>query len=220
MVSLLIKRYLWLVDLLRRHPEGLTLAEINNKWTRCSLFDDCKGSEISRRTFLNHCHAIGEQLGIDIECVRSGTNSYYKINAETSSADEQIDWMISTMATEEVVASCRDLKDKIILEAPDAGAKHLQLITSALRENTILNIEYQSFHIGSKKKTLDVEPLGLKMFKRRWYLMAQKHEDKAIRIYALDRILRCDSTNATFDYPKGFSMEKFFEPYYGICTDG
>lgn len=63
MVPLLLKRYLWLVDTLRRADNrGLTLAEINDAWATPynRLYKDCGGSEISKRTLLNHRNAIAE----------------------------------------------------------------------------------------------------------------------------------------------------------------
>lgn len=80
MVELLLKRYLWLIDTLKRNGE-MTFDEISEKWDRSSANDN--GSELTKRTFYNHCQAIARHFGIDIECRRGrGLNLYYITNPE------------------------------------------------------------------------------------------------------------------------------------------
>lgn len=221
MATLLIKRYLWLIELLRRNPSGLTLAEINAEWQRSSHYKDCGETDISRRTFLNHCYAIADQLDIQIKCVRSGANSHYKIETANDSQYRHIEWLLSSIATEELITNCKNISDKIILEAPDTGTQYLSPITKALRDNTVLCIDYKSFHIGSMaRQGILVEPLCLKMFKRRWYLLCRHSTNKKFRIYALDRFNRCELTSTHFTYPPNFAPQEYFAPFYGISTDG
>ena len=221
MVALLLKRYLWLVDTLRKYPEGLTLAEINDKWSHSELYRDCGEAEIDRRTFYNHRMAISEQFGIDIETVKAGQYSRYKIDYDTLNPNQTIDWLLSTIATENLITQSRNLSDKILLEPADKGVTHLNVITEALKSNLILDIDYQSFHIGSPAyKSVLIEPLALKMFKRRWYLLSKKVETGDLRLYALDRIACCQLTDKQFDYPTDFKPEVYFANYFGVSTDG
>lgn len=221
MVALLLKRYLWLVDTLRKNPEGLTLAEINDRWTESELYRDCGETEIDRRTFYNHRIAISEQLGIDIETIKAGPYSRYKIDYDTLNPNQTIDWLLSTIATENLITQTRNLADKILLEPADKGTTHLYVITEALKSNLILDIDYQSFHIGSPvHKSLFIEPLALKMFKRRWYLLSRKVETGELRLYALDRIKQCQLADKHFDYPTDFKPEEYFSNYFGVSTDG
>ena len=67
MVEILLKRYLWLIDTLKRGGE-MTYDEIADKWERSSVNDN--GTTLSKRTFYNHCQAIARHFGIDIECRR------------------------------------------------------------------------------------------------------------------------------------------------------
>ena len=221
MVALLLKRYLWLVDTLRKFPEGLTLAEINDKWSHSELYRDCGEAEIDRRTFYNHRMAISEQFGIDIDTVKAGQYSRYKIDYDTLNPNQTIDWLLSTIATENLITQSRNLSDKILLEPADKGVTHLNVITEALKSNLILDIDYQSFHIGSPAyKSVLIEPLALKMFKRRWYLLSRKAPYGDIRLYALDRMNACKLTGERFDYPAGFSPAEYFSNYFGVSTDG
>lgn len=221
MVALLLKRYLWLVDTLRKFPEGLTLAEINDRWSDSVLYKDCGETEIDRRTFYNHRIAVSEQFGIDIETIKAGPYSRYKIDFDTLNSNQTIDWLLSTIATENLITQSRNLSDKILLEPADKGAVHLNVITEALKSNLILNIDYQSFHINSPAyKMVLIEPLALKMFKRRWYLLSRKVESGALRLYALDRMANCILTDKIFDYPTDFKPEEYFSNYFGVSTDG
>lgn len=221
MVALLLKRYLWLVETLRRFPEGLTLVEINDRWCNTQLYRDCGEIEIDRRTFYNHRIAISEQFGIDIETIKAGPYSRYKIDRDSLNHNQTIDWLLSTLATENLITQSRNLADKILLEPADKGAVHLNVITEALKSNLILEIDYQSFHLGCPAyKSVLIEPLALKMFKRRWYLLSRKVENGDLRLYALDRMSACKITENQFDYPKGFKPEEYFTNYFGVSTDG
>ena len=221
MVALLLKRYLWLVDTLRKFPEGLTLAEINDQWSDSGLYKDCGEVEIDRRTFYNHRVAISEQFGIDIVTIKAGPYSRYKINYDSLNSNQTIDWLLSTIATENLITQTRNLAGKILLEPADKGVTHLNVITEALKSNLILDIDYQSFHIGSPAyKSILIEPLALKMFKRRWYLLSRKVINGDIRLYALERMNACKLTDKRFDYPDTFSPQEFFSDYFGVSTDG
>lgn len=170
MGTLLIRRYLWLIDLLHGSlTQGLTLKAINAAWERSSLYKDCGESELSRRTFINHCNAIEEIWKIKIECTAAGANSRYRIKTESEADLEQnTKWLLNSIATEELIAQRKDIPDKILLENTNSDYKYLSTITTALRNNFVLNIDYQSFRIGKEKQTdILVEPLCLKMFKRR-----------------------------------------------------
>lgn len=223
MVPLLLKRYLWLVDTLSRAGNhGLTLAEINDAWTDPynRLYKDCGGNEISKRTLLNHRNAIGEQFHIDIECLRRGADSRYRINTDTSERNPLVEWLLSAVSTENLATEYNNISDKILLESADKGAVYLSTIANVLKENLRLNINYQSFHSGKKlQKDVLIEPLALKMFKRRWYLLSRKANGGGLRLFALDRIKECRATDETFDYPSDFSAKEYFSDFYGVSTD-
>lgn len=221
MVTLLLKRYLWLVDTLRKYPEGLTLVNINERWTESELYRDCGETEIDRRTFYNHRIAISEQFGIDIETIKAGPYSRYKIDKDSLNHNQTLDWLLSTMATENLITQSRNLSDKILLEPADKGDVHLNVITEALRVNLILEIDYQSFHVGSPNhRSILIAPLALKMFRRRWYLLSRTLGTNELRLYALDRLTKCLLTDKFFDYPIDFKPEYYFTNYFGVSTDG
>lgn len=95
MVELLLKRYLWLIDTLKRGGE-MTFDEISDKWDRSSVNDT--GTELSKRTFYNHCQAIARHFGIDIECRRGrGLNLYHIANPEVIEENSLTKWVWTSL---------------------------------------------------------------------------------------------------------------------------
>ena len=79
MAKYLTRRYIWLIDLIRSHPGGITFDEINRKWQKSIINDD--GEPMPKRTFHAHLEAILEEFDIEITCDRS--DGYrYKIEDE------------------------------------------------------------------------------------------------------------------------------------------
>ena len=59
-------QYVWLLDLIARHNDGITLQEISKHWQNSTLNDT--GAPLARRTFRNHLDKIAELFGIEIVC--------------------------------------------------------------------------------------------------------------------------------------------------------
>ena len=108
-----------------------------------------------------------------------------------------------------------------LFESTDSCNEFLAPITEALKRNQRLSIDYQGYQTSSHlEEGIIIEPLCLKMFKRRWYLLANKVAVNEKRLYCLDRIRDCKFTNDTFAYPKDFNAEKYFEKYFGVSLNG
>ena len=82
----------------------------------------------------------------------------------------------------------------------------------------MLGMTYQSFS-RYEANTFEVEPLCLKAFKQRWYLVARSPYYDKVMIYALDRVHWMGLTEKGFRYPKDFVPEAFFEDCFGIIAD-
>ena len=66
----LIRRYVWLVDTIRR-AGNITLEEINQKWMEERTLRMENEEEIPERTFHRHRQAIADIFGIDIRSQRT-----------------------------------------------------------------------------------------------------------------------------------------------------
>ena len=206
MIDSLIKRYIWLIQTIRDAGEnGISFSEIQNKWDNASANDN--HTPLISRTFHNHRNAILLQFGIEIKCNMSRENSYYYIEKSE---------LINSMATESLLMDMKNIRGKVLLEHIPSGQEFFPIISQALRQNIRLLLSYKSFHLNTPTYTeVLIEPLCLKLFKRRWYLLAHNVEKNAKRIYALDRILQIKPTNQKFTYPQNFNPELFFDNFFG-----
>lgn len=219
MIDSLIKRYIWLIQTIRDAGEsGISFSEIQNKWDKSSANDN--HTPLIPRTFHNHRNAILLQFGIEIKCNMSRENSYYYIDKSDLEGNTIVTWLINSMATESLLMDMKNIRGKVLLEHIPSGQEFFPLISQALRKNIRLSLSYKSFHLNTPMYTeVLIEPLCLKLFKRRWYLLAHNVEKNAKRIYALDRISQLKPTNQKFTYPQNFNPEAFFADFFGIATD-
>ncbi|MCM1142509.1 MAG: WYL domain-containing protein, partial [Muribaculum sp.] len=62
-----------------------------------------------------------------------------------------------------------------------------------------------------------IAPLCVKLFKRRWYVLAQNFKAQR-RIYSLDRVSEITLTDESFSYPQDFVPEEYFRDVFGIVA--
>lgn len=213
MVELLLKRYLWLIDILKRNGE-LTFEEIADRWERSSVNDN--GSVLTKRTFYNHCQAIARHFGIDIECRRGrGLNLYHIVNPEAIEENSLTKWALDSFSLGELLLGNADIADKILLEDIPSGREWLDPILVALQQNREIKFKYENF-VG-RKYNGSARPLCVKLFKRRWYVLVLMPNDNK-RIFSLDRIKSLELTEQKFVYPEDFSPEEYFSDVFGIVA--
>ena len=213
MVELLLKRYLWLLDTLKRGGE-MTYDEIAKQWDKSSINDS--GSALSKRTFYNHCQAVARHFGIDIECRRGrGLNLYSISNPEAIEDNTLTKWALDSFSLGELLLGNASIADKILLEEIPSGREWLEPILKALQENRQIELEYENFF--GIKFTGIVNPLCVKLFKRRWYVLCEVGKDRK-RIFSLDRVKKLDVTNNSFTYPRDFVPADYFRDVFGIVA--
>lgn len=215
MVDILLKRYLWLIDILRRRGE-LTYEEISSAWERSAVNDN--GSTLSKRTLYNHCQAVGRQFGIEISCRRGrNLNYYYIANPEALSDNGMNSWLIENFSVSTLLLENKDLADKILLDEVPSGRLYLDDLLAAIRDENVVRLSYCNFS-GRGYDGLEAEPLCVKLFKRRWYVLTRLTDNGKLRIFALDRITSLEKTKRKYIYPSDFSPTEFFAPYFGIIA--
>ena len=74
---------------------------------------------------------------------------------------------------------------------------------------------YQRF--GAESVERIVSPYALKLFHRRWYLLA--YTGRHIATFSLDRMHSVELSNETFEMPADFSPQTYFSEYFGVTTD-
>ena len=204
-------QYIWIINTLRAYRK-LTFEELNQKWQDDNIAD---GNPLHRSSFNRHRDAILDMFGIIIDC-EPRTYKYYISNKEVLSDDSIERWLFSTLTVHGVLADSAAVKERLVLENAPAGVEFLNTIIRAIRTNHRLLIGYKKFQTEGYEKV--VCPYALKLFRQRWYLLAQNDENQ-MRIYALDRITMMELTDDTFEIPVDFSAQTYFSEYFGVLTN-
>ena len=207
------KSYIWLLETLQsRGP--LTLAEIKDLWMRSSVNDEEK--ELATRTFANHIASIADIFGIDIVCDRH-TNTYRIENEEDLRGTGIRTWMLDALTLNSLLNESASMRDRIIFEDVPSSHKFLTDIIRAIRDERMLEVNYQGFTMEVPRDFL-LEPYCLKEYKRRWYLFARDHNGgyKEPHSFALDRMNSVTISEKLFKVRKSFDARDFFSTRYGV----
>ncbi len=208
-----LNKYIWVVDTLYNAGErGLSLKELNAKWLRKDISN---GEPIIRQTFNRWKDGILDTMGVVIECNLYDEYRYFISNPEVLQNGEVSKWMLDTYTTINSLQQNIAIKDRILLEEVPSSRNYLAEILTAIRENKIVEMTYQSF-TSKETYTFNVAPYCLKMFQKRWYMLALSIDKNQLRIYALDRIHGIELTKRKFKLPKNFNAREYFAPYFGV----
>ena len=208
------KEYIWLVNTIY-HAKAITFAEINERWLKTDMSE---GISLSRTTFHRHRIAIEEMFGLIIENEQGGQYRYYIQTADELRSGSMRSWLFNTLTVSNLMMDSVSIKDKVMFEEIPDGEQYLPDILEALKKDLVLGMTYQSYW-RDEASTFEVEPLCLKAFKQRWYLVANSPYYNKIMIYALDRVQWLGLKDKPFKYPKNFNAEEFFEDCFGIIAD-
>ena len=166
---------------------------------------------ISKRTFQRDIQEIKSIWGIEIEYNRSLRK--YEIGFDPNDAKdnklmEAFD-ILNTLNVSERVS------EYIHFETRKASGTHLILdIITAIKNKTILDLYHQKYWEDTFTER-KIEPLGIKEYKYRWYLVAKDLKDNKIKSFGLDRIKGIQQTNIRVEKPTDFNISEFFEFTYG-----
>ena len=169
---------------------------------------------ISIRTFQRDIINIRELYGIDI--VYNRTKRVYII------ANENIDKKTERLIESFNIFNTLNITDRIAkyIHFEDRKASGTELITNiitSIKNSNIIDIYHKKYNEDDYSlKTL--EPLAIKEFDYRWYLIAKEHNKNTIKSYGLDRIQLVKQTQIKYSYPTDFDIDNFFNDYFGVIT--
>ena len=213
MAKNLLARYIWEVSTIYR-AKRITLKEINDKWCDSPYYD---GKDIPRRTFDYHRKEIEMLFDVNIVCDKHD-NTYRIEDDEGFKNGEVRRWLINTFAMTNAIREARDLDDRISLEQIPSAEPYLSMIIQAIREQKVLNMNYQSFERDALTQH-ELMPYAIKLFRLRWYVIGKVKDKDGIRIYAMDRIKHIEQTDEKFKYPKQFNVHEYYRDSFGIIID-
>ncbi len=213
--SKLFQRLIWLVDTI--YSAGhISRDEIDRRWS-VSHYNDMHETSYGERNFHRHRETITELFGIEIVCNRA-TKEYSIEGLDNVGGKKVRSWLINTFAINNMVNLAGGMKDRIIFEAIPEGTRFLSTIVTAMKDEKKLYVAYQGFS-RSEPHAFLLAPFCLKVFKQRWYLVGKPDdhpEEAEPRVYALDRMVEMQGTDAPFRLPKDFKASLFFKGQYGV----
>lgn len=214
----LIRRYVWLVETVRRAGQ-ITFEEINRKWLDDRSLRLEHEKAIPERTFHRHRQAIADLFGIDILCNRYNGNTYYIDNMEALSCPSFTSRLFSGLAIDNQLAANKEIASRISFEEmASGGSEYLSPIIEAMIGSRKLLLGYRKFGQSEIKERV-VAPYGLKQSAGRWYLAAKNEGYDDISVYALDRFESLDITGETFEFDRGFNIDEYFGEVVGTNVD-
>jgi hypothetical protein len=205
------KRYIWLLDTIQRFGR-ITLKDLKAKWEKSSVNDE--GKPLAERTFANYRANIEQIFNIEIKCDRA-TNEYFIDNEYDLNGNSIRDWMLNSLSLRNLLNESVGLHERLIIEDVPSSHRFLTVIIDAMSDNRRLCISYKGYNM-SDYQDMFIHPYCLRLFKRRWYIIAYSEYSKGNRLFMLDRARSVEVLTDSFTMPEDFDAEEYFNDIYGV----
>lgn len=202
--------YIWLLNTILRGP--ISRAAIDEKWAHANA-NEYKQDYLPESNFHRWKTTVELLFEVKIKC--NGNNEYYIEEATDLRNADLRGRLLNLMSMDSLLKDTKELSDQILFEPIPSGEKFLAPIIEALRDKTAIEMTYQGF-TKDYPATFIVEPYCLKMFKRRWYMLAHSVGRDKTLIYSLDRVHALEPTTQKYQLPKDFDAEFYFRNVYGV----
>ena len=206
-----LRRHIWILSELYRHPKGLTYKEFADRWERSS--QNILGTSLPKRTFADCLRAIEETFDIDISSDARNGYRYRIVQRDWLENDRVKDWLLSAFAVNGLLQDSRGLRKRVMFEDIPSGNDYLLTVLEAMKENRVLAMTYQDY--------FDKEPREIMLMKNEPESEepSELTNQGGIRRYALDRVQRLEITSQTFKMPHQFSVDSYFADAFGIIVE-
>lgn len=206
------KRYVWLIETLNRN-DGVSFEDLDKIWQ-----DDPELNPnevpLPLKTFYNHKKAIKEIFGLSIQLNRK--DKKYRIVTDDGDCPGSVQRaLMSTLSLNGTMGRYKDMEGRILYdEEPYVYTEWMRQIINAMKYNRKIRLDYRKYGEDTISHR-EICPYCLKMFRRRWYLVAL--DGKALKTFALDnRTLGVRELDMKFDFPKDFDAGAYFRDAFGI----
>jgi len=95
------------------------------------------------------------------------------------------------------------------------GMEHFHSLLHALKNRLIITFSYEKY-LDNNISERRAEPLALKEFKGRWYLLSKDIKDNVIKTFALDRMSALEITRQKYKPENGFNVNSYYQHCFGI----
>lgn len=168
---------------------------------------------ISLRTFQRDLKDIRSIFNIDIQC--NSQNKYFIFEDDKSGFNNRM------MEAFDIINSLNAgqlLTPYILLEKRcPLGTEHLCGLLHAIRNNIVVRFSYEKFY-EPDITFREVDPVALKEFKGRWYLLSKDHKDDCMKTFALDRIHDLEISRKKFTRLSDLNPGDYFKNCFGVMT--
>lgn len=207
-------KLVWLVETIYR-ARKISFEELNRRWMDNE--DLSGGEEILKRTFHKWKWNIFDTFGLSIECEKAAPYRYYIANVDDMKSGSIEKWLLSTLSVSNSLLESKSIKDRIILEDVPSGREYLESIIDAMKKNRFVHITYNNYWRDNLREHY-IMPLCVKLFRQRWYVVGRNWPAGRDIVFCLDRIQGFRLSSHTFEYPKEFSPQEFFEGCFGVIA--
>lgn len=132
---------------------------------------------------------------------------------------------------------------RLLRAAKPARPEAFRIVLDGILENRVLAVDYESPYQAKKRsgaaagsasgaegagaaglgkarkiETVQIEPYGVFFAKRSWYVVARKRSVQGMRLYKLARFKRVELTNATFELPRGWTVDSYLANSWDIMV--
>ncbi|MCW3786854.1 helix-turn-helix transcriptional regulator [Plebeiibacterium sediminum] len=97
------------------------------------------------------------------------------------------------------------------------GTENLHGMVHSIQNQLIIQFDYHKFY-NNQITHRTVNPLALKEYKNRWYIMAKDHKDDHIKSFGLDRIKNLQITKSKYENDTSFDIDDHFKYSFGIIS--
>ncbi|MBD5257919.1 MAG: WYL domain-containing protein [Barnesiella sp.] len=140
------------------------------------------------------------------------TNQYY-IAEEVDFQSREVRKLLDNALFLNNLASKDMLRRNISLEPVRTDVRYQRIVIEAIEEGKDLLLTYRHNYDERREETLHVKPIGLKLFRQRWYLVAEKPDGEPYS-YPFDRVRHLLIGEVTA--PTAYDIDSLFADSYGI----
>ena len=206
-------RYFHIINKLRKSQA--TFKEIDEYLTKQSELQGYRFN-VSKRQFQRDLEDIGAIFEIEIN---------YDFKRRVYAIDEELQSEISQRRLEafdtfNALKIGENTSKSILFEKRrPQGTEFLLGLLHAIKSNLQISFTYHKFWDEEPSQRI-LEPLALKEFKNRWYIigkdLSQKTTDSQVKTFGLDRMSSLEITKVKFSCPATFDAEEQFKHCFGI----
>ena len=207
-------KLVWIVETIYK-AHKITFEDLNRKWME--NVDLSGGEEMLKRTFHKWKWNIFDTFGLVIECEKAAPYCYFIENIDDMKRGSIENWLLSTYSVSNSLIESKSIKDRIILEDIPSGREYLDPIIDAMKKNRFIHITYYNYWRDDERQYY-LMPLCVKLFRQRWYMVGRTWSTDRTIIFCLDRFKDFRLSSHSFEYPKDFCPEEYFDGCYGIIA--